>query len=661
MLSTSRCRDILALTFFLGSLASQAPQPMWTDTIYPGGDDVADQRWVAIRIVDKLTGKPLPQAEILLIAEASAPIAGELTFSRREVADDDGFISIRVDKGAEDYKPWGWLCVRAPGYCQHMRMGAFDDEVIELSPSVDVPVQIRNWRDEPVSGALVGFCGGCGHTPDLVHGTTGPTGIVTLPGVDLLQGIRDFYVVHPELKLGYTSRAWSPSKQPAVIRLRPGIPHRGIIVDENGMPIAGAAVGFPDVHRGPWARTKGDGTFEVCGLDWATDLQVQHDDRKAIFSCIGTEGLRLQYPLPDPEGRKTVVVPVSDEEYERRNERRDRRAELLELREAVWQKVIVRTVGFPEGGSVEMLTKFKRYELDDLIAAGKPIAIPDDEFVFELTADEHCEKIIIGNREQALRDGVVRLHWHRDTMIEGRAVNEHGESISARVTIDNLHYNDDASIETDVEGGISIPAKAQGLHWLTVRARYSGAIRKMPIELPPRGDDVFVDVGKIVVREESQLNVLGPDGEKLTSGTVFAQRLGFRDWDFTYENDQWWGPDLQHGDYIVIASKRAAPEDVGEVVDVPSRFKIEGAGPWSLRQHAGQILFDIDAAGAQVGATIGEHHVTLAKPTLVRGLKPGTHKVFLSATGRRSAVIEVEVPGSRGQRAELRLALPARK
>ncbi len=540
-------------------------------------------------------------------------------------------------------------------------MDGFDGNVVALSPSVAVPVEVRDWRNQPVPDALVGFCSGCGHTPDLVHGVTNGNGVVTLPGVDLLQGIADFYVVHPDLELGYDSPEWFPSTQPMVMRLGPGLPHRGVVVDHNGIPVAGAAVGISTVHRGPWTRTLPDGTFEVSGLDNRTDLHVLHDERKVIFACNGTEGLRLQ--LPKPAARETVVVELPDEIYEVIELRKEQRQELRKKREAAWLKVLVRTVGMPEDGSVTLCTKLKRFDLGDLNLLGKPVPIPDEPFVFELSGDHRSERYFEGDRAQALRDGVVRLHWFEDTIVEGRIVGEDGEPICGVARIEPLHRRRggrETIAEVDTEGGVSLPVGAEGMYLLVIRERYTGATREMPIELPPRGDDVVVDIGTVVIKDRSQLTVMAPNGKPMQKGDVNLHRVGFRGWQFENVNDQWWGPDLQEGDYVELAAKLESPMGLGvdRVVDASSRFKIEGQGPWTLQQYAGEMLLDIDAGGVRVGVTIRAHFVSLDGPTLLRGLEPGIHKAFISGAGRQSAIVDIEVPAPGKGRAILKMKLP---
>jgi hypothetical protein len=661
----SRCRDIVAsLLLTYPCLHAQALEPTFTEDRYPGG--VAElgqpgERWICVRVIDRLRGTPIPHAELLLIAESNAPVGGEPIDAWCDQADADGFLAMRVDEGADGYVPWNWLCIRAPGYCQHMCMRALDDDVVQLSPAVTVPVQIRDWRNLPVAGALVGFCSGCGHTPDLVHGVTQHDGICMMPGVDLLQGIADFYVVHPDLELGYESPGWFPGKQPMVIRLGPGLAHRGVVVDHAGMPVAGAAVGQSTVHRGPWALTRPDGSYEVCGLDSPTDLMVQHQGRKVIFGAPATHGARLQ--LPQADGNQTMVVEQPDAEA-RRATLRFEQLELMRVqREAEWPTVLVRTVGFPADGCVRLRTAHGTRDLNDWIVTGRPVPLPDEEFVFELEAEDSL-RVIPGNREQAVQDGVVRLRWFQPTMVEGRIVDASGAVIKADVAIEPLFgatADSKVLVAAASQGALQLAVASEGLFMLTLRHRYSGAERRVPIELPPRGDDVVVDVGTLVIAERSPLTVLKPDGSPFEQGSIQLLRRGFYPWQLQVDDQQQlWGPDLRAGDCLLVASELLPPSDLdgAALVDVSSRFLIEGTGPWSCQQHAGELLLDIDADGAKVGVTIGEHFFIVEKPTLVRGLATGDCQLFGSAVGRQSVVVTVVVPEPGQPRVRVSLRLP---
>lgn len=109
-----------------------------------------------------------------------------------------------------------------------------------------------------------------------------------------------------------------------------------------------------------------------------------------------------------------------------------------------------------------------------------------------------------------------------------------------------------------------------------------------------------------------------------------------------------------------MAADRPAPTDLGPaaLVDLPTRCVVREPSGQTFSLQTGELWFEIDAAGENAYAVVGEHTVVLDGPTLVRGLPHGLVRVFLSAEGRRSAIVEVEVP-SQG-RGTVRAALPSR-
>ena len=468
-------RDILAVILVgCASLIAQTPSARYVDAFYPGWSAQGDQRWVCIRVIDGHRGTPIPRAELLLIEEAKAPIGGAPIVAWRGQADEQGFLSMRVDKAAEGYQPWSWLCVRADGYCQHMQMGGFDDEVVSLMPTIAVPVQVRDWRNQPVAGAQVGFCAGCGHTPDLVHGVTNANGTVTLSGVDISQGIADFYVVHPDLELGYDNPPWFPGTQPMLIRLATGVPHTGVVVDHAGKPVAGVAVGLSTVHRGPWTLTRADGAFALFGLDTVCDLHVQQAGRTVTFECDTTDGLRLQ--LPKPNGEETQLVYFSPQDRERKLEAREARQKLRDQIKAQWPSVEVRIVGLPDDGSLTLRTRMSNQPLtlnwdNNDEARVETVALPDEEFVFEIAAEDSI-RVIPGNREQAIKDGVVSLQWFAKTRVTGRIVDTSGEACAAVVSIKPLSRfgasDDEPIVKVTCKGTLLLPVAFEGHHQLIV-------------------------------------------------------------------------------------------------------------------------------------------------------------------------------------------------
>jgi hypothetical protein len=296
---------------WLVSLPAQEPKVTVSDAVCPA--DVVtmhgEQKWIATRVLDASTGAPIAGAELLLIAESNHPMRGEMWWQMRAVADAEGFVRLRADKQAPGFQPWGWCVVRAPGYGTVSEMGHAPGAITRLARGLEAPIRVLDWRGNPVAGALVGLCGGCGHTPDLVHGRTDGNGLVVLPDVDPHNGIADLYVEHPELDLGYYGIQWLPGESPMAFVVPPAAAYRGTVVDADGKPVVGAFVGVPRVHRGPWTRTGPDGTFLLCGADERPDFLVHIGERELIFEGPPEFPCRLVVPPPSGEPVQIVNLP----------------------------------------------------------------------------------------------------------------------------------------------------------------------------------------------------------------------------------------------------------------------------------------------------------------------------------------------------------------
>ena len=642
--------------FAHAGLAAQAAR---MDGPAPAGDAIqyaeSGEARLACLIVDGVTGAPIPGAEVLLLAEANTPIAAELPIAMRFVADDDGLVTGRVDKGAEDYRPWSWICARADGYGQRMEMRSFDEAVVRLSPGGVVPIVVRDWRDQPVADVLVGFCSGCGHTPDLTYGRTGRDGSLTLTGVDLKAGIADFYLVHEELDMGYLSPDWSPGRGPLVLRTGPGLAHRGVVVDEQGAPVAGVAVGTSTVHRGPWARTGQDGSFVLCGLDFRADLWVHVDGRRVLFETEGVEGIRLQLPPRAGDNEEGVqVVDLTDERRAQLEAARERDRDLAAARELAWPRVPVRGVGLPADAVVTMGVRGRTWELDEALATGAPVALPDGEFYFFIAAED-TRRMVRGDRAAAVAAGSVRLRWFGPTRIEGRVVDERGEPLVGRAFVapPGGAPSEDLSEWVELQGALSLPTTRTGPSWLYVESADHPGRRIVSVDLPPRGDDVFVDVGEVVVGGQPAHRFERSDGTPLEEGTVQVLRAGWVDcagWSWQFEADAegyFWLPDLQPGDALLVRSRLPSAGDLrgAEVVELPSRFVIGDVVPEVFTMHGGEARVEVDAPGAEVHAyaTFGDRVVPLDGATVVRGLEVRDYRVLVGGDLREGLAADVEV------------------
>lgn len=300
----SRVRAFVHLSCLAAVLAPTAvAQQRPFDGVLPADAPVSvgKETWQACRVVDAVTGAPIVGAELSLVDEAQTPMPGKMWSKRTAKSDADGFLWVRSD----DVKKFGWMILRAPGYGVASAETVVPSLVWALSPAVDVPVELRDWLGRPIAEAGIGWCVGCGHTPDVVNTRTDGKGQAVVRGVDPNNDIADLYPEGPELSLGDYGRVdWVPGAPPAIVRVPRGMPVRGKLTFADGKPAVGAFVGVGEVHRGPWAEVAADGTFEIQGVSGETDLLVLVGKQKVLFERPdGEQPFALQLPeLPKPAG-----------------------------------------------------------------------------------------------------------------------------------------------------------------------------------------------------------------------------------------------------------------------------------------------------------------------------------------------------------------------
>ena len=615
-----------------------------------------------------------------MLAESDPQIAGEQSPSMSFVADEDGLVMARVDDRAPGFIPFSWVCVRAPGYGHQMEFRSLGNSIIRLPPQVEIPVEVRDWRDQPVADVLVSFCGGNGFTPDLETGRTDSNGRLTLTGVDLHSTIADFYLVHPELHYGYFSPDWYPGQGPLVLRADPAVVHRGVVVDEEGRPVIGAAVGISECQRGPWTRTGSDGSFRLCGLRQPKGLWVRFDGRRIQFPEDGIDALRLQLPPRDGDDAEGVqVVHLSPERREQRDAARRLRDQEQAASAAASPKVVVRAVGLPADGTVKLRTRRQVWDISEQVDLGVPVSLPSEEFVFWLEA-EGCLRVVPADRSVALAAGLLDLHWYAPTKVVGHVLGEDGASLRAQIAFVETCESTPGDDEwRHVHGTFSLPTSLVGAQWMHVR-HPGGSMRILPVNLPARGDDVSFDVGEVIVYAEPLYRFERCDGTPLVEGSVAVQRVGWtntgpdssQNWYFEPDdNGNFWLPKLLPGDALVVRSEFPGTPGLDglEVYELPSRFLIGDQVPEVFRMHVGEIVVDVDVARPELHdpdidpvATFDDQKTMLSVSgrSVVRGLKPKTYDVIVGLPWRRGVVVSFEVtaPGEDGGRRVLRVKLP---
>ncbi|MCK5940435.1 MAG: hypothetical protein KAI24_00590, partial [Planctomycetes bacterium] len=507
------------------------------------------------------------------------------------------------------------------------------DTIWRVGRPFDVPVRVVDWRGAPAAGARIGWCGGCGHTPDLQNATTGADGVAILKAIDPHGDIGDVYVQHPGLGLGYDTVRWCPGESPEVVRCRWSPPMTGKVVDHRGAPIAGAFVGALDVHRGPWARTAADGTFTLLGgrpeigpshVRLANGRQIWFDEA-------------ARFPV-------TLHVPAAsaDEPTQGRLEQPDGPAVTREVR-----KLRIRLVGDDSlMAKADWPGAPERRVSDD-----EQIEIPTEgPFAISVYATEgprgrpFSRHHYFGGVEQ-LPDEPVELAWFEPARVVGRVVDERGREVAAHVRVrDHWTVSELPEFERgEARAGFEVVTHRTGRTLLEV-APADSALRPrlMWIVLPERGSAQRLDVGDVAVRSAPQLRLLDAAGRPLAEHQVSWARAGCQEVGHmrkfaTDADGGWLGPDLEAGDVIEVRASEEA---------VAFRHVLTGDGPWTLRLPDGAIAFDVvDADGQPCNVTCmfgdRDHLVRPGKPLV--GLQPGPQTFFLTASGHRTAVVHAVI------------------
>lgn len=616
---------------------------------------VGTETWLCHRIVDDLTGQPLTTAELHLVAEHPTPLPGRFWATRSATSDANGIVRIRTDDIA---KEWSWIIVRAKDHAPVASMSGFPDAVIRLPRGVDVPVAVRDWANRPVAGAAIGFCRGCGHTPDLANAATGPDGIALVRGIDTHDGIADIYVQHPDCDLGYDGITWRPGEPPVVVRCGPSEAITGTIVDRAGKPLAGVPITTNEVHRGPWTLSGADGSFTLLGAARNESLHAKLPGRDLWFDRPGSFPARLIVPDANGEpGQNGEVEPVAKEpevpvgvEVEVVIDRKDAR-EPLEAHVALPLEVPPEAFGAP-GRPADRVTM--------TLPATGPFAISLLSWPHE--HQEVRKTFVFASVDAVPRP--LRLAWHDSTRILGTLRDDRGEPVRANLRIEPwppLHRDErrpEPPFTLCENGNLDLPTELRGLWLLRIAPERQDLLpRLLWLFLPERGDGVRVDLGALVLKKQSSLRVLDRDGRPLRDTQVGFTRTNHLDPGATVpfsldEQGHWVGPDVRDGDAIVIA---------GEDDDPPFRTVLAGDGPWEVRLPAGELRLVVEnerGEPIEVEGVFDDVDLEIDGERLLRNLTPGPHSLIVGAEGRQTAIVAVDIPAA--GRADVTIKLPTR-
>jgi hypothetical protein len=633
--SPLRCTLGLVAAFLFADAA--AAQVTIADDLYPGA--VVGRGDYLVRLVDDLDGEPIAGAEVFLVAESQHPIGGEFWFSHRGVSDAEGFVRIPQPKLVRD---WHWQVMKHPVRGVAARSD-YVEPIWRIGRTFDVPLEIQDWAGRPAGGARVGFCGGCGHSPDIADATAAANGFVVLRGIDPQQDIRDLYVQHPGLRLYYDSVRWRPGEPPMVVRCGYGPELSGTVVDFHGTPVAGAYVRGGGFHRGPWGKTAADGTFTILGCDPGDcPYQVVLPDGREVYfpnSRRYPVTLRLNDPA-DGDNEGTIEQPAEPE-----------------VPPPALRRLAVEVEGPP---SAETSLEVYYPGVPDGAGAPDHVMVPSEgPFVLTVRDEGGGGKRRFSFADSAMVADPLVVRWIPDVRVVGRAVDASGQALAVRARW-RRHWSEtgDAGKWTARPEGIDIPADEAG--WALLEVQPQDAIdgrRLLWVLLPEPGQQERVELGTVVVGEPARLHVVDADGSPLPGAIVALARPGWQEvdeempWSLAADGG-WLGPDLRAGDTIVVRRDEQA---------VPFRRALTGDGPWRIEVPAGRLELDIVAAGgAPLDAVVlfADHYEEVRRGHVaLHGLPHGALRLYVSAPGHRSAIVDADVSAAGGS---VRVELPVR-
>ena len=269
-----------------------------------------------IRVLDAATDRPIAGARITCHEEAIHPTAGGTPPVQDLVADEDG--EALLDLAREG----SWTICEAPGYGPRGFFGGEED--IHLARGEDAVLLVRDWLERPLAGAGIEALVGCGHVPEIRAAVSDAEGRLVLPCLDIPE--TRLWVRAPGMRGRNEAYAGVLSGLPVedgvrILRCDPAPTVEGRVLDAaTGAPVAGAAVGTTEAHRGPWTRTDAEGRFVLHGADAGEELRVEfRDGRVEEKKSVPGVSFRAEPSAPrtlrirDPFGPEPELIDEGEE------------------------------------------------------------------------------------------------------------------------------------------------------------------------------------------------------------------------------------------------------------------------------------------------------------------------------------------------------------
>jgi hypothetical protein len=605
-----------------------------SDLMLPGFEPVGPDGSPAFSvtpILDEETGRPILGAEVRVVREPCCAINDRWTTARSAKSDERGWVRLPVTGDP------GWVFVLAEGYAPRAEFATvLDNQPFLMRRGLDVPVEVRDWWDRPISGVAIEQLLGCGHTPNVRRALTDRAGLALVPRVDPGRD-GDLWPVKDGYASAYGSIfGWTAAMPPVLIRMGPAPTIDGTVVDAADQPVRNVFVGSPQCHRGPWSITDRAGHFRLIG---ATSLSLEVREEF---------GDRLLASFENVRGPASgIVIKLGDAQHE---------ATITGQRPESGVEAIVRLKfhpqDLPQGAKVIVVSGDTQVDVTDEMSHGGSYAAPLSSPIAVKVIVGEDEKVIPVDTSSPKHELNLAVDWYKSHSLKIRLLGPDGQGVVGRVHVRSARNV--APHSRDEPGAVAIGMDATNVLFRTAGRVFVYAWPDDSSLVPAR---TSVDVSAqeqpdLRIRFETaaskRLVINGSDGAPVGGQSVVLMREGLVWESMTQEDGSIaipWSP-IRTGTTVLA---KAAGESM------PCRWVLEGPGPWTLRFPVASL--DVEARQTDGSAVAGFGVLVDSYPfdsadghAVVHALAPGQHEVWVGARGFRPKRVSLSVTAGQERR-----------
>jgi hypothetical protein len=329
----------------------------------------------------------------------------------------------------------------------------------------------------------------------------------------------------------------------------------------------------------------------------------------------------------------------------------------------------VRAESFAELGSISLRTADESVEITSQFAADgtATIGVPNDAPFCFVVGNDTGVHVVRTTLAEAKQKQPFVLRGIAPTQVAAVITGPDGKPVAADVALLSRHECLGADggfdprhvdLQPCDDGKVKLASKHAGLAFFAIVPRDAKLLPAIvPVTLPPLGVGAQFDAGQLKVGAQSQVKVLGADGEPKAGATVELARVGWHDVRqrgpafVVDDKGALLAPALQAGDAVVVPADdwdiEREPADGEElVVDLPFRTVLAGAAPWTIQVPKGELVVELkDKDGAPVTGRlfVGDRCVLVPGKVRLRQVPPGAHELAVTAIDRKTVLARVDV------------------